>query len=259
MSELDADITEANITEDRLLDGRVILRQPRDGFRAGIDSVLLAAAVPAIDGVMVLEPGAGVGAAALCLAARVPGCRIAGLELQPELVRLGRENIQLNGAETVVQMTEGDLTQPPAHLTPGSFDHVMMNPPFLAAGRVHAPTDPSRAASHVEGAAGLADWLDFALKMLRPKGSVTLIHRADRLDEALAALTGVTGEIVVFPLWPGHGSSGQAGKPAKRVIIRARKDIRAPTRLAPGLVLHQDDGSYTTEADAILRGARLEI
>ncbi|NQU69409.1 MAG: methyltransferase [Rhodospirillales bacterium] len=254
MSELDADITEANITQDRLLDGRVILRQPRDGFRAGIDSVLLAAAVPAIDGSLVLEPGAGVGAAALCLAARVPGCRIAGLELQPELVRLGRENIQLNGAETIVQMTEGDLTQPPAHLTPGSFDHVMMNPPFLAAGRVHTPTDPSRAMAHVEGAAGLADWLDFALKMLRPKGSVTLIHRADRLDQALAALTGVTGEIVVFPLWP-----GREGKPAKRVIIRARKDIRAPTRLAPGLVLHQDDGSYTTEADAILRGAPLDL
>lgn len=243
-----------NVTEDRLLDGRVILRQPRDGFRAAIDSVLLAAAIPATEGAKLLEPGIGVGGAALCLAARLPGCDIAGLEIQPELVRLAQQNIQLNGMENTVRVIEGDLANPPDGLIPGSFDHVMMNPPFLAAGRVHAPTDQSRALAHVEGAAGLAVWLGFALKMVRSKGSITLIHRADRLDEALAAMTVVTGEIVVFPLWP-----GRAGKAAKRIIIRGRKDIRAPTRLAAGLVLHENDGSYTAEADAILRGAPLDL
>ena len=227
--------TDTAFTEDRLLDGRVTLRQPRDGFRVAIDSVLLAAAMPVSDGATVLEPGAGVGAASLCLAARVPGCRIVGLELQRDLVRLADQNIALNNAAGTVRVMTGDLASPPAMLTPGGFDHVMMNPPFLAAGKVHAPVDPSRATAHVEGNAGLADWIRFALLMVRPKGSITLIHRADRLEEALASLTGVAGEIVVFPLWPGQG------KPAKRVIIRARKDIATPTRLAAGLVLHEDD------------------
>ncbi len=243
----------ADITEDGLLGGQVVLRQPRDGFRAAIDSVLLAAATPARQGAAVLEPGAGVGAAALCLAARVPGCRIMGLELQPELVRLAGENIRLNGREDTVDVIAGDLIAPPAKLSPGGFDHVMMNPPYLSAGRVHAPVDLSRAAAHVEGAARLAEWIGFALGMVRPKGSVTLIHRADRLDEALAALRGAAGEIVVFPLWPGQG------KPAKRVIISARKDIATPTRLASGLILHEEDGGYTPQADAILRGATLDI
>lgn len=243
----------ADFTEDGLLGGQVALRQPRDGFRAAIDSVLLSAATPARQGAAVLEPGAGVGAAALCLAARVPGCRIMGLELQPELVRLAGENIRLNGREDTVDVIAGDLTAPPANLSPGGFDHVMMNPPYLSAGRVHAPVDPSRAAAHVEGAARLAEWIGFALGMVRSKGSVTLIHRADRLDEALAALRGVAGEIVVFPLWPGQG------KPAKRVIISARKDIATPTRLASGLILHDEDGGYTPQADAILRGATLDI
>ena len=243
----------ADITEDGLLGGLVVLRQPRNGFRAAIDSVLLAAATPARQGAAVLEPGAGVGAAALCLAARVPGCRIMGLELQPELVRLAGENIRLNGREDTVDVIAGDLTAPPAKLSPGGFDHVMMNPPYLSADRVHAPVDPSRAAAHMEGAARLAEWIGFALGMVRSKGSVTLIHRADRLDEALAALRGAAGEIVVFPLWPGQG------KPAKRVIISARKDIATPTRLASGLILHDEDGGYTPQADAILRGATLDI
>jgi tRNA1(Val) A37 N6-methylase TrmN6 len=241
-------------TEDRLLDGRVVLRQPRAGFRAAIDSVLLAAAVPAMAGQTVLEPGAGVAAAALCLAARLPDCRVVGLELQPALVRLAEQNIRLNRVAGAVAVMVGDLTRPPRELIPGRFDHVMMNPPFLAAGRTDVPADPSRAVSHVEGKAGLSDWLEFALDMLRPKGSVTLIHRADRLDEALAALTGRAGEIVVFPLWPGRGD-----KPAKRVIIRARKDIATPLRLAPGLALHEADGGFTPRADAVLRGAALEI
>ncbi len=246
--------TTPETTEDRLLDGRVILRQPRDGFRAAIDSVLLAAAVPAHVGQTVLEPGAGVGAAALCLAARIEGCDITGVELQPALARLAGENIRRNGREGSVAVMAGDIARPHSRLAAGGYDHVMMNPPYLAAGRTVVSPEPSRATSHVEGQAGLADWLDFALRMLRAKGTLTMIHRADRLDDVLAALAGRAGEIVVFPLWPGRG-----GKPARRVVIGARKDVGTPLRLAPGLVLHETDGSYTPEADAVLRGAALDI
>src|SRR6202035_3823989 len=109
------------------------------------------------------------------------------------------------------------------------------------AGTATPPPDPARAAAHVESAADLQAWLRFALVMARPKGTITLIHRADRLDAILAELTGRTGEIVVFPLWPG------AGKPAKRVIIRARKGVATPTRLAAGLVLHYAGGRHTAQ------------
>lgn len=242
------------VTEDRLLDGRVALRQPRDGFRVAIDSVMLAAAVAAKPGETVLEPGAGAGAAALCLARRIEGCHVTGVELQPDLVRLAGENIRLNGLQRSVDIMVGDLARPPPRLGPGGYAHVMMNPPFLEAARADAPANAGKAAANVEGVLGLDDWIEFSLRMLRLKGTLTIIHRADRLDSLLAELTGRVGEIVVFPLWP-----GRAAKPAKRVLVRARKGVAAPLRLAAGMVLHEDDGAYTAEADAVLRGGALSI
>jgi len=238
-----------DISEDRLLGGRVILRQPVEGFRAAIDPVLLAAAVPAMPGQIVLELGTGTGAAALCLARRVEGVRVAGLDQQRDLVRLAGENARLNGLERQADFMVGDLLQPPARLMPGGFDHVMANPPYLEAGSATLPPDRARALAVGEGAADLAAWIRFALAMVRVRGSITLIHRADRLDALLTALTGKAGEIVVFPLWPG------VDRPAKRVLVRARRGIETPLKLSPGLVLHEPDGKYTPAADAVLRDA----
>jgi tRNA1(Val) A37 N6-methylase TrmN6 len=239
---------EAAHTEDALLGGRVRLRQPASGYRAAIDPVFLAAAVPAGPRDHVLDMGSGVGAASLCLAFRVPGCRVAGFELQRDLVRLAGDNIALNQLADRVSAMHGDLLNPPPRLEPGAFDHVMANPPFLEAGSATPPADPGTATARLEGEADLASWVRVALAMVRAKGSITFIHRADRLETLLALLAGRAGEIVVFPLWPG------VGKPAKRVIVRARKQIATPTRLMPGLVLHREDGSFTAEAEAVLRG-----
>ncbi len=241
------------VTEDALLGGRIRLCQPRDGFRAAIDSVLVAAATPAAPGDSVFEPGAGAGAAALCLAHRV-GCRVVGIELQPDLVRLAGDNARRNGLGDRIDVMVGDIARPPPRIEPGGFAHVMMNPPHHVAERVDISPNAGRAVANAEGAAGLALWLDAGLRMLVRRGTLTLVHRADRLDEILALLRGRAGEIVVFPLWP-----GAAAKPAKRVIVRARKEARTPLRLAPGLVLHGDDGAYTARADAVLRGAALNI
>jgi tRNA1(Val) A37 N6-methylase TrmN6 len=242
------------LTEDALLGGRVRLKQPADGYRVAIDPVLLAAFVPARADESVLDVGAGVGAAALCLAWRVPGCRVTGIELQTPLVELARENAQLNGVADRVTFLEGDLLRPPARLPQGSFDHVMANPPYLVAEDASTSPHPVKAAATVEGEARLADWIEFCLAMAKPRGSVTLIHRADRIDAVLAGLHGRAGDIVLFPLWPAEG------KEAKRVLIRARKGAAGPCRFTPGLVLHEPGGGYSAAAEAILReGKALQV
>lgn len=241
-------------TEDRLLGGRVVLAQPAAGYRAAIDPVLLAAAVPARGGETVLELGCGVGAAALCLLARVPGCRVVGLELQPALVVLAHRNAVGNGVDDRLAAVEGDLRDPPAALlalapTPAGFDQVMLNPPFLPAGRHTPPSDPMAATACQENTAELAQWIAAAYRRLRPGGGLTLIHRADRVDDVCAALAERFGAVELIPLWP------KAGQPARRVLVRARKGSRAPATLSSGLVLHQADGRYTAAAEAVLREA----
>lgn len=236
-------------TADALLGGRVRLSQPATGYRVAIDPVLLAAAVPARAGDRVLELGSGAGAAALCLARRVSDCRITGLEIDPEMVALARANGRGSGLAERVDFVAGDVLAPPAEIAAGGFDHVFANPPHLPAAAADASPYPGKAAAVVEGAANLAAWLEAMLALVRRKGRLTLIHRADRLDEVLARLDGRAGETVVFPLWPGRG------KPAKRVIISARRGVGRPFRLAAGLVLHADGGQFTPQAEAVLRDA----
>ncbi|HEX5319073.1 MAG TPA: methyltransferase [Stellaceae bacterium] len=239
---------QAPVTEDHLLGGRVRLRQPAEGARAAIDPVFLAAAVAAEPSHTVLDLGCGTGAAMLCLAARVPQCRIVGLEMQRDLVRIAGDNVILNGMSGRVSVMIGDLMAPPPRLAPGAYDHVMANPPYLAQGTGKAPGTAGKAAATIEGEADLGEWVRFALMMLRAKGTLHFIHRADRIDTVLAQLSGRAGEVTVFPLWP----DGQ--KPASRVLVRARKQVASPARLLPGLVLHEPDGRFTAAAEAVLRG-----
>ena len=239
--------SQAAVTEDRLLGGRVRLRQPAEGVRAAIDPVFLAAAIPAVANQQILDAGCGTGAAMLCLAARVPGCRVIGIELQRDLVRLAGDNILLNGMADRLSVMAGDLLRPPPRLSHGSFDHVMANPPFIERGRGSPVSDPAKAAATIEGDAALGDWVRFALGMARGRGTITFIHRADRIDALLAQLAGRAGGVVIFPLWP------RAGQAANRVIVQATKQVAVPARLASGLVLHEADGRFTEAADAILR------
>ena len=233
------------ITEDRLLDDRVRLRQPAAGYRAAIDPVFLAAAVPDKAG-RVLDLGCGVGTAALCLLARLPEARATGLELQPHLAALARDNAALNGWSERFNVVEGDLATS-GLLPEGGFDEVICNPPHHKAEMTAAPEAAKAKATHEESAS-LDDWVSAALRQARPKGAVTFIHRADRLGDLLAALAGRAGGTVVFPLWP------KAGAPARRVLLRAIKGSRAPLTLAAGLVLHEDDGRFTAAAEEVLRG-----
>ena len=237
----------APVTDDTLLGGRLVLGQPKSGYRAAIDPVLLAAAVPATDGA-VLDAGCGTGAASLCYAFRVPAARVTGLELRADWADIAEQNVQANGMAARVMVVRGDLLQPPRDLAPGSFDEVMANPPYLPIERADMRRPPADAPATVEGDAKLVDWIAFCLAMAKPRGGITLIQRADRLNEILSLLHGRAGGVVVFPLWP-NASDGQD---ARRVIVHARKGSKAPMRLAAGLALHGDGGAYSAEADAVL-------
>lgn len=232
-------------TADRLLNGKVRLAQQATGYRAGIDPVFLAAAVPAAAGETAIDAGAGVGAAALCLAVRAEGVEVLGLELDPAQVELAHHNAVTSGLADRVRFQAADLL---TRLRLPLVDHVLTNPPYLQPGAVTLPPDPARALAHVAGPGGLAAWLAGCLRLLKPGGTLTLIYRADGLAEVLAGLAGCGG-IEVIPLWPG------GGKPAKRMVVRARKGSRSPLVLHPGLVLHQPDGRYTAAAEAVLRDA----
>lgn len=232
---------------DTVLGGRVALFQPESGYRAAIDPVLLAAFTPVRSGERVLDIGTGVGTAALCLAAREPGARIIGLEPVDAFADLAARNVDINGARGRVIVMRGDLLRPPPALAPGSFDRVMMNPPYLRADAHDASPEPLRAAADAEGEAKLADWLHFAGVMLRTGGGLTLVHRADRIDEIMAQLAKRFGGVTIFPLWPA------AGKSAKRVLVAATRGSKAPAAIAPGLVLHGEGGAFTPETEAALR------
>lgn len=245
------------MTDDALLDGRVRVSQPKYSYRVGIDPVLLAAAAPAKRGDHVLDLGAGVGAAALCLAARIDGASVVGLEIEANLVTLATDNAKRNGYGDRVSFLQGDILDPPPALAAGRFDHAIINPPFLRAGVGRQSPYPGKSRATVEGQAHLSDWLNAAVRSLRPGGTVTVVHRADRLDAIVNAMAGRNdstrpaqgsfGELTVFPLWPGHGRA------ARRIIVAGRKGSRGPSRLVAGLVLHEDDGSFTDEAQAVLR------
>ena len=240
---------EETFTQDYLMNGRVMLRQPAHGYRVAIDPVFLAASVPAQAGDTILDVGAGVGAASLCLAFRVPGCKITGLEVQRDYVRLASQNVELNHMRDRVEMLYGDLLRPPPRLAAGTFSHVMTNPPYIEGfrGRI-SPTEGKRP-NNLEHDLNLETWARFCLLMVRPKGTLTFIHRADRLDYILAYFAGKLGDITVFPLWPGKDKS------AKRVIITGVKNTSGPMHLSQGLFLHEPDGRFTRDAESVLRDA----
>ncbi|MGI9436456.1 MAG: tRNA1(Val) (adenine(37)-N6)-methyltransferase [Geminicoccaceae bacterium] len=242
-------MVDQDLSEDALLGGQVRFFQPERGYRVAIDPIFLAAAVPMQGGERILDAGAGTGAALLCLAARMPDCRLVGIELQRELLRVAATNIEANGFSQRAEMIAGDLGRLPPRLTAASFDHVMTNPPFLTSDAATAPPDRQRAEAHVEGGVDLEGWLRGCGVMLKNGGCLTLIHRTERLGEILHALDGQIGDIVVYPLWPKAD-----GRPAKRILVQGWKGSKGAMKLAQGLVVHEADGRYSTTANNVLRG-----
>jgi tRNA1(Val) A37 N6-methylase TrmN6 len=239
------------LTRDAFLGGRLQFLQPRAGYRAGIDPVLLAAAVPAVSGQSVLDLGCGAGAAGLCLAARVPGLALTGIERQPEYADLARRNAVEN--DLAAEVFCADLTALPEAVRGSGYDHVIANPPYFREG-AHSPAqDAGRRAALGEDTA-LQSWIDVAARRLAPKGYLHVIQRVDRLPDLLAACSGRLGSLEVLPL------AARRARAPDLVILRARKSGRAAFSLHAPIVLHKgvahdkDGESYTPEITDVLRG-----
>jgi tRNA1(Val) A37 N6-methylase TrmN6 len=235
------------VTEDRLLDGEVILRQAAGGYRAGVDAALLAAACDARPGQRVLEAGCGPGAVMLAAARRRPGVAFTGVERDPAALALARENIALNGLQDRASAIAGDVGAPFKSLGLAPFDAALANPPYFDdPAAIRGPAPAKTGAWIADG--GLAAWLALLLAAVREGGTITVIHRADRLGDILTGLGPKAGSFQVLPVQP------FAETPAKRVLVRAVKTGKAPLVLMPAQVLHSPGGGHSPQAESILRG-----
>ncbi|HLY79426.1 MAG TPA: methyltransferase [Caulobacteraceae bacterium] len=241
------DETPASFTEDRVLGGKVTLRQPAKGYRAGVDAALLAAACDAEPGQSVLDAGCGVGAVMLAAAARRAGVSFVGIERDAAALALAQANIVANDRSDRVEAVLGDIVAPDARCAT-RFDAALSNPPFFDDPAALRGPHPAKAAAFI-AEAGLGAWVGFLLRAVRDGGTLTVIHRADRLADLLALLGAKAGSFQIRPVHP------HADDPAGRVLVRAIRGGRAPLRLLPPLVLHERGAAkHTREAEAILRG-----
>ena len=249
------------VTDDAFLGGGLRILQPKDGYRAGVDAVLLAASASAKAGrrERVLDVGAGVGVVGLAVARRIADAEVVLVERDPRLAELARANIERNGLSQRVRVIEADVEQPlggqPALVALAeSFDHVLANPPFHTQGRGTAAADTTKAAANAMAEGSLIDWSRFLAAMARPSGTAAVIHKAEALAALLAACEGRFGALKVLPIHPRQEAA------AIRVIVHGIKGSRAPLCLLPQLTLHGDDNAFRPEIERVLRGgAGLEI
>jgi tRNA1(Val) A37 N6-methylase TrmN6 len=251
--------TAADITEDAVLGGRLRLRQLSQGHRIGHDAILLAAACPLHAGERAAELGAGVGAAGLALARRVEESHVTLVEIDARLATLAAENATLNGLSTRVDVVNVDVTGDAralasAGLRRHSFMRVLMNPPFNDPARQRTSPDSRRRLAHAGARGTLTAWVQAAAQLLRPSGTLSLMWRADRLEEVLQSLQGHFGATTLLPIHP------KPGQPAIRLLVRATRGSRTPLCLLPGFVLADEAGCASSAAEAVLRqGALLAL
>ena len=225
-----------------LLDGRVGYEQPARGYRTGIEPVLLAASVPVHAGERVLDAGTGAGAVLLCLAARVPGVLATGIEIDPVMAEIAIRNVRSWPGLTVhVGAVEDGLGA-------ALFDHACANPPWHDPASTASP-DRLRARSKQAQPDTWRRWCGALARMVRPGGSVTMILPALRVGLCVAELErGGAGGGLVRPL------AAKRGRAAKICLVQARRGDGRKARSMDALILHDEDGGYTAQIDAVLRG-----
>ncbi|PHS26879.1 MAG: methyltransferase [Robiginitomaculum sp.] len=229
------------------LGGQIKTRQA-EGYRAGLDAVLLAAAVQIKPGGRALELGCGVGTALLCAAHHNKDAHFIGLEKHQNVLDVAHQNITRNNAQDRVEVIQGSVRNPPETLRSDNFDQVFLNPPYFDDPSALRRPKTGKDTAFINDGLTLKDWIDTALRLTRAKGYITLIQRADRLDDCLAGFYGRAGDIRILPIAP------RAGAAAHRIIIRARRNIKTPLVILSALVIHEAERSFTPKAEAIMKG-----
>jgi tRNA1(Val) A37 N6-methylase TrmN6 len=248
-------------TDDAFLGGALQILQPRTGYRAGLDAVLLAAAAPIVSGkgAHVVDVGAGTGVVGLSVARRIADAHVTLVERDPQLAALADANIVRNRLSERARLIQADVSQPLGERAElgalvETFDCVLANPPYHVHGRGTAARDPTKASAHAMAAGDLDRWARFMAAMVRSDGCAVLIHKTEVLPELLAALVGRFGDLLLLPIYP------RPGTPCSRVLLRGVKGSRAPLKIRSGLVLHDAAGGFTPQVEAILRaGADLDL
>jgi len=235
--------TSSSITTDLFLGGKLKIRQNEKGYKSGSDAVLLAAFIKKTKG-KILEVGCGSGAASLCLGHRLKGVDITGIDIQPSLVKLALQNAKENNLSSHFTFLTQDIKQ--STLPNQSFDHVFSNPPYFEGS---SPSPSQEKALSKSQVFPLSEWVDFCIRMTKPRGYISFIYPTAHLNDLLQNLKGM-GDIHLFPLWP------KENKDSKRILISARKGVKCGLTLEPGLILHTEEGKYTEKADAVLRGGQ---
>ncbi len=241
-----------SLTEDAFLGGRLRILQPEKGYRAGIDAVFLAAAIPCMAGESLFEAGIGTGVAALCVIARNPTIHVTGIEIASRYTMLCNENAKRNGFAHCVRVINSDvkealrkdLSEMPQH---GSFNHAFANPPYFEEAKSTPSPNLLKAQAHAFGPDDLETWIKVMHVMVSHRGSVTMVHRAETLGKILTAMEDRFGDIRVAPLYARDGTA------ASRVVVQGIKGSKAPMQLLPGLILHGENAQFTPDAEAVLR------
>jgi len=244
----------AEVTDDAFLEGALHILQLRSGYRAGLDAVLLGAAVPADSSrpLRVLDVGAGAGTAGLCVARRASFAEVVLLEKESQLAELAAENIRRNDLSARVRVVTGVVGASATDLrvlglVEESFGHVIANPPFHDSDAGTLPPDALKAGAHAMLDGELERWARFMARMTAPGGEATIVHKAEALPRVLAAFEGRFGALKILPLHPRDGAA------AHRVLVQGVKGSRGPLQILAGFVLHESDGAFTPAAQKILR------
>ena len=242
----------ATLSEDGFIGGRLTILQPEKGYRAGIDAVFLAASIPANPGETLFEAGIGTGVASLCVAMRVPGVHITGMEITSRYAMLAEQNAKRNNLAQSLRVIHGDvkealrrdLSHLPAH---GTFSHAFANPPYYEQDKATPSPNLLKAQAHSFAPEDLELWVKVLATMVTLRGTVTLIYRPEGLGKILAAMESRFGDIRVAPLF------ARAGAAASRIVVQGVKGSKAPMQIYPGLMLHGEGSQFTPEAESILR------
>ncbi len=233
-------------TTNNILNGKIKIIQPKKGYRAAIDPILLAASVLSKKNESVLDVGCGVGTALLALAHRVKDINITGLEIQPNLAKLALQNSNINNLQDRINIINDDLHNPDLSLQPNHFNHVMSNPPYFIDHNGQISPYPNKAISNCGAKELLQSWVSFCIKYLKPRGYAHFIFTSTRIDELLAIMQNKLGDVRIYPLWP------NANKPSKLVIVQGRKSVKSPAQILPGMIMHKNNGKHTKHLNNVL-------